>query len=164
MDLWQVVLFFVPWYVTLRSAWPVKHRLVRLAKAANTTVKGTSKILSLPFSNDNIWQLHSAYIFPTLPRLIHYSSITSNPLLREQCMGWCILMHTQPLLHSERVLREVRVLPVRRALRPPGRHVSNPLPQGTLNSLLHVGMALTGRLASACPSLALSTRLKIISC
>lgn len=48
---------------------------------------------------------------------------------------------------TELVPREARVR------RSPGRCVSSPLPQGTLKSSLRVGMALTGRQASARPSL-----------
>lgn len=71
--------------------------LVRLAKAASATVKGTSEILSLPFGNESIWQLPGAYMLPTLHGLINLSSITPNlhcqeHLLGGQCMGLCTLM------------------------------------------------------------------------
>lgn len=85
-------------YVALRSAWPVlaKLHLERLAKAARATVKGTSEILSLPFGNENIWQVPGACMFPTLHGVINLSSITLNHnqeyLLRGQCMGLSTLM------------------------------------------------------------------------
>lgn len=81
-----------------------KLSLERLAKAERVTVKGTSDILSLPFGNENVWQLPGACMFPTLHGLINLSSITSKHcqehLLRGQCMGLCTLMPVQLLLHT----------------------------------------------------------------
>lgn len=73
-----------------------KHCLLRLAKPANITVKGTSEILSLPFSNDNIWQLPSAYMSPTLHRPIHRSGSTSQlgASAEKATYGFCNLVHT----------------------------------------------------------------------
>lgn len=119
----------MPWYVPLRSAWAVlaKLSLERLAKATRVTMKGTSEILSLPFGNENIWQLPGACVFPTLHGLINLSSITSKHCQEHLLRGLvhfnaCTATAAYP---TELVLRQARVSGEHSGVRLSGEHTSD---------------------------------------